>query len=35
MDAGDTLRLRKSIDELEAAISPPNAKLCDGAEPTP
>ena len=24
MDAGDTLRLRKSIDELEAAISPPN-----------
>ena len=26
MDAGDTLRLRKSIDELEAAISPPNVK---------
>lgn len=25
MDAGDTMRLRKSIDELEAAISPPNA----------
>jgi hypothetical protein len=29
MDAGDTLRLRKSIDELEAAISPPNSKLAD------
>ena len=26
MDAGDTLRLRKSIDEVRAAIHPPNDK---------